>query len=195
MACLVLLLLFRCHKKESDLANALLQWRNTESALISKEAEHSKLLSEKRNLSDAFSDLQNQLENVCARHCPWRLPMVLALLFQWTCVWVQMKGVLSDAKNQLTSEILRRVEMENQVQTLREQLDLQRNISEQVLHSGGEGGGKRLLGTNTGSISGRTTFSFCVSFRRSRSSEAATRAAWWRWTRGASESLRVNWQR
>ncbi|CAF90743.1 unnamed protein product, partial [Tetraodon nigroviridis] len=102
----------RCHKKEGDLANALAQWRSTESALISKEAEHSKLLSEKRSLADAFADVQNQLENV--------------------------KGVLSDAKNQLTSEILRRVEMENQVQTMKEQLDLERNISEQVRHSAGE---------------------------------------------------------
>lgn len=56
-------------------------------------------------------------------------------MFVCVCVFVQMEGVLSDAKNQLTSEILRRVEMENQVQTLKEQLDLQRNISEQVLHS------------------------------------------------------------
>lgn len=45
---------------------------------------------------------------------------------------VQVESVLSDAKNQLGSEILRRVDMENQVQTLREQLELQRNISEQV---------------------------------------------------------------
>lgn len=44
----------------------------------------------------------------------------------------QMEAVLADAKNQTTSEILRRVEMENQVQTLREQLELQKNISEQV---------------------------------------------------------------
>lgn len=46
-----------------------------------------------------------------------------------------MEGALADTKNQLTSEILRRVEMENQVQTLKEQLELQRNISEQVLHA------------------------------------------------------------
>lgn len=52
------------------------------------------------------------------------------------CVCVQMEGVLLDTKNQLTSEILRRVEMENQVQTLKEQLDLQRNISEQVPDAG-----------------------------------------------------------
>ena len=47
----------------------------------------------------------------------------------------QVEGVLADTKNQLTSEILRRVEMENQVQTLKEQLELQRNISEQVKHT------------------------------------------------------------
>lgn len=64
---LKLLLFSRCHKKENDLSNALLQWRNIESAFISKEAEYSKLLSEKRNLSDAFADLQNQLENVRTR--------------------------------------------------------------------------------------------------------------------------------
>lgn len=63
---LEMLLSFRWHKKESDLANALVQWRSIESALISKEAEYSKLLSEKRNLGDAFSDLQNQLDNVSA---------------------------------------------------------------------------------------------------------------------------------
>lgn len=59
-----MLLFFRCHKKEGDLATALAQWRNVESALISKDAEYSKLLSENRNLSGASSDLQNQLENV-----------------------------------------------------------------------------------------------------------------------------------
>lgn len=144
---LLLLLLFRCHKKESDLANALLQWRNIESALISKEAECSKLLSEKRSLNDAFADLQNQLENVSTAAA------VTGGGFPNRCLRVeQMEGVLSDAKNQLTSEILRRVEMENQVQTLKEQLDLQRNISEQVLQRqatmqigvpGGGGGEKR----------------------------------------------------
>lgn len=61
---LTTLLFFRCRKKEGDLTNALAQWRNIESALISKDAEYSKLLSENRNLSGAFSDLQNQLENV-----------------------------------------------------------------------------------------------------------------------------------
>lgn len=40
--------------------------------------------------------------------------------------------MFADTKNQLTTEILRRVEMENLVQTLKEQLELQKNISEQV---------------------------------------------------------------
>lgn len=85
-----MLLSFRCHKKESDLANALVQWRNLESALISKEAEYSKLLSEKRNLNDAFADLQNQLENVCTSmhrsRPPWRSLVGFTLLCVHVCV-------------------------------------------------------------------------------------------------------------
>lgn len=97
----------RNQKKESDLANALAQWRKVEAALSSKDAEYTKLLSENRTLNDDFTDLQGQLENV--------------------------EGVLADAKNQLSAEILRRVDMENQVQTLKEQLELHRNISEQEI--------------------------------------------------------------
>uniref|UniRef100_A0A674N0P3 Lamin L3 n=1 Tax=Takifugu rubripes TaxID=31033 RepID=A0A674N0P3_TAKRU len=123
----------RCRKKEGDLTNALAQWRNIESALISKDAEYSKLLSENRNLSGAFSDLQNQLENVRMSTNGSRGAHKDVTSVTETCVCVQMEGVLSDSKKQLTSEILRRVEMENQVQTLKEQLELQRNISEQEL--------------------------------------------------------------
>ncbi|KAG7482450.1 lamin-L(III)-like isoform X2 [Solea senegalensis] len=97
----------RFQKKESDLANALAQWRKVEASLSSKDVECSKLTSENRTLQEDFTDLQGQFENV--------------------------EGVLSDTRNQLTSEILRRVDMENQVQTLREQLELQRNISEQEI--------------------------------------------------------------
>lgn len=52
------------------------------------------------------------------------------------CVHVcdQLKGILSDTKSQLSSEILKRVDMENQVQTLEEQLEFQRNMSEQVTY-------------------------------------------------------------
>ncbi|XP_027138717.1 lamin L3 isoform X1 [Larimichthys crocea] len=97
----------RNQKKEADLANALAQWRKVEATLSSKDSEYTKLLSENRRLTEDFTDVQGQLENV--------------------------EGVLTDIKNQLTSEILRRVEMENQVQTLKEQLELQRNISEQEI--------------------------------------------------------------
>lgn len=47
----------------------------------------------------------------------------------------QVECVLAETKDQLSSEILRRVEMENQVQTFKEQLDLHRNISQQVTHT------------------------------------------------------------
>uniref|UniRef100_A0A3P8VEX8 Lamin L3 n=1 Tax=Cynoglossus semilaevis TaxID=244447 RepID=A0A3P8VEX8_CYNSE len=97
----------RHQKKESDLANTVSQWKRVEASLTAKDAECSKLLSDNRRLQDDVADLQGQLENV--------------------------ESVLSDAKNQLGSEILRRVDMENQVQTLREQLELQRNISEQEI--------------------------------------------------------------
>ncbi|XP_070829702.1 lamin L3 isoform X1 [Chaetodon trifascialis] len=97
----------RNQKKESDLANALAQWRKTEATLSSKDAEYTQLLSENRRLHDDFTDLQGQLENV--------------------------ERVLTDTKSQLTSEMLRRVEMENQVQTLTEQLELQKNIHEQEI--------------------------------------------------------------
>ncbi|XP_041861059.1 lamin-L(III)-like [Melanotaenia boesemani] len=98
---------FRNQKKEDDLTNALTQWRKAEANLNSKDAEHTALLSEKRKLGSELTDLQGQMEN--------------------------MESLLGETKNQLSSEILRRVDMENQAQTLKEQLDLQRNISEQEI--------------------------------------------------------------
>ncbi|XP_024151165.1 lamin L3 [Oryzias melastigma] len=97
----------RNQKKESDLANALTQWRKTEAMLSAKEAENAKLLSENGRLGGDAADLQLQLENV--------------------------ERLLAETKNQLSSEILRRVGMENQVQTLKEQLELQKNISKQEI--------------------------------------------------------------
>ena len=55
---------FRNQKKESDLANALAQWRKVEATLSCKDAEYKNLLSENRRLHDDFADLQGQLENV-----------------------------------------------------------------------------------------------------------------------------------
>lgn len=82
----MLLLFSRCHKKESDLANALVQWRSVESALISKEAENRKLLSEERSLNDAFADLQSQLKNVS------RIVEFTVLLFTPLCVCLCVDG-------------------------------------------------------------------------------------------------------
>ncbi|KAF3687013.1 Lamin-L(III) Lamin-B3 Precursor [Channa argus] len=97
----------RNQKKENDLSNALAQMRKVEALLSAKDGEYTKLLSDNRRLNADFTDLQGQLETV--------------------------EGVLADTKNQLSSEILRRVEMENQAQTLKEQLELQKNISEQEI--------------------------------------------------------------
>uniref|UniRef100_A0A3Q3KEI4 IF rod domain-containing protein n=1 Tax=Monopterus albus TaxID=43700 RepID=A0A3Q3KEI4_MONAL len=57
----------RNQKKESDLGNVLAQLRKAEATLSSKDAEHTKLLSENRRLHDDFSDLQGLLENVQAK--------------------------------------------------------------------------------------------------------------------------------
>ena len=40
--------------------------------------------------------------------------------------------MLRETQTQLSSEVLRRVDLENRMQSLKEQLDLQRNISDQV---------------------------------------------------------------
>ncbi|XP_037309603.2 lamin L3 isoform X2 [Pungitius pungitius] len=97
----------RNQKKESELANALAQWRKVEGTLSAKEAAFTKLLSDSRRLNDDFAEQKSQLENV--------------------------EDTLAATKNQLNSEILKRVDLENQVQTLREQLGLERNISEQEI--------------------------------------------------------------
>uniref|UniRef100_A0A3Q0ST06 Lamin L3 n=1 Tax=Amphilophus citrinellus TaxID=61819 RepID=A0A3Q0ST06_AMPCI len=96
-----------CEEYRTLQASTMTQWRKAEATLSSKEAEVTKLLSENRRLQDDFTDLQSQLK--------------------------QVEGVLADTKNQLSSEMLRRVEVENQVQTLKEQLELQKNISEQEI--------------------------------------------------------------
>ncbi|XP_068566790.1 lamin L3 [Cebidichthys violaceus] len=97
----------RNQKKESDLTAALAQWRQLEATLSSKDAAFTELLSDNRRLSEEFTDQSSQLENV--------------------------EGALAATKNQLSAEILRRVDLENQVQTLKEQLGLQMNLSQQEI--------------------------------------------------------------
>ncbi len=43
-----------------------------------------------------------------------------------------MEGSLSDAKKQLQDEMLRRVDAENRIQTLKEELEFQKNIYNEV---------------------------------------------------------------
>ncbi|KAM6940795.1 lamin-B3-like, partial [Xenentodon cancila] len=94
-------------KKDSDLANAVAQWRKTEAILNTKDTEYTKLLSENTTLGKDFTELQSQFKKV--------------------------ESWLEDTKNHLNSEVLRRVDLENQVKTLNEQLELQKNISEQEI--------------------------------------------------------------
>lgn len=70
------------------------------------------------------------------------LNVILKIIALWTTVvkllilcCLKVESVLAETKNQLNSEMLRRIDMENQVQTLKEQLELQKNISEQVTHT------------------------------------------------------------
>ncbi|KAG7258029.1 hypothetical protein CRUP_036106 [Coryphaenoides rupestris] len=100
-------LLIRNQKKEADLAHAVTQWRSMEDALRSKDTEYTRLLGDNTALTADVADLQQQLDNVDA--------------------------VLRESQTQLSSEVLRRVDLENRMQSLKEQLDLQRNISDQEL--------------------------------------------------------------
>lgn len=95
----------RFQKNESDLVNILTQKKKLEMALNSKEAECAKLLSENGTLNGDITYLQDQLRHV--------------------------EDSLAETRNQLSSEMLRRVDLENQVQTLREQLAFQKSMSEQ----------------------------------------------------------------
>ncbi|XP_055010562.1 lamin L3 isoform X2 [Boleophthalmus pectinirostris] len=95
----------RHQKSEGELTSALSQWRKAEAALNSREAEVSKLLSAKNRLEEQVSYLLDQLRNV--------------------------EGELSDNKNKLSSEIVQRIDLENQLQTAKEQLAFQKNLSEQ----------------------------------------------------------------
>ncbi|KAL1007504.1 hypothetical protein UPYG_G00087670 [Umbra pygmaea] len=95
----------RNQKKESECNMAVGQWRNLEAVLNSKEAELANLLSENRRQQEDITDLQAQMAN--------------------------LERGLADSRTQLNSEMLKRVDLENQVQTLREQLEFQRHIGEQ----------------------------------------------------------------
>ncbi|KAI9532149.1 hypothetical protein NQZ68_034354 [Dissostichus eleginoides] len=89
-------------KKESDLEAALIRLRDLEAMLNSKDASLSTALGEKRTLEAELKDLKAQL--------------------------AKLDGSLADAKRQLQDEMLRRVDAENRLQTVKEELEFQKNI-------------------------------------------------------------------
>ncbi|XP_057689621.1 lamin-A-like [Corythoichthys intestinalis] len=92
----------RNSKKESDLDAALVRLRDLEALLNSKDAALSTALSEKRNLEVEIKELKAQL--------------------------AKLDGALADARRQLQDEMLRRVDAENRLQTVKEELEFQKNI-------------------------------------------------------------------
>ncbi|XP_031135478.1 lamin-A [Sander lucioperca] len=97
----------RNSKKESDLEAALARLRDLEALLNSKDASLSTALGEKRSLEAEVKDLKAQL--------------------------AKLDGSLADAKRQLQDEMLRRVDAENRLQTVKEELEFQKNIYSEEL--------------------------------------------------------------
>ncbi|XP_069040928.1 lamin [Lepisosteus oculatus] len=97
----------RNSKKEADLAAAQARLKDLEALLNSKDASLSTALGEKRTLEAELRDLKAQLG--------------------------KLEGGLVDAKKQLQDEMLRRVDAENRIQTLKEELEFQKNIYNEEL--------------------------------------------------------------
>uniref|UniRef100_A0A8B9JS85 Lamin A/C n=1 Tax=Astyanax mexicanus TaxID=7994 RepID=A0A8B9JS85_ASTMX len=97
----------RNSKKEADLEAALARLKDLEALLNSKDASLTTALGEKRSLEVEVRDLKAQL--------------------------AKLEGSLNDAKKQLQDEMLRRVDAENRIQTLKEELEFQKNIYNEEL--------------------------------------------------------------
>ncbi|XP_070807356.1 lamin [Pituophis catenifer annectens] len=97
----------RNSKKEGDLLAAQGRLKDVEALLNSKEAALTTALGEKRNLETEVRDLRGQL--------------------------AKLEVALADVKKQLQDEMLRRVDAENRLQTLKEELDFQKNIYSEEL--------------------------------------------------------------
>uniref|UniRef100_A0A098LZ52 Lamin A/C, isoform CRAc n=1 Tax=Hypsiglena sp. JMG-2014 TaxID=1550645 RepID=A0A098LZ52_9SAUR len=94
-------------KKEGDLLTTQARLKDVEALLNSKEAALSTALGEKRNLETEVRDLRGQL--------------------------AKLEAAFADVKKQLQDEMLRRVDAENRLQTLKEELDFQKNIYSEEL--------------------------------------------------------------
>ncbi|XP_061462780.1 lamin isoform X2 [Rhineura floridana] len=94
-------------KKEGDLLAAQARLKDVEALLNSKEAALSTALGEKRNLDNELRELRGQL--------------------------AKLEAALAEVKKQLQDEMLRRVDAENRLQTLKEELEFQKNIYSEEL--------------------------------------------------------------
>ncbi|XP_056876487.1 lamin-A-like isoform X1 [Takifugu flavidus] len=94
-------------KKEADLAGALQRLKDVEALLNSKDASLTTALGEKRSLEAENRDLKSQI--------------------------TKLETSLGDARKQLQDEMLRRVDGENRIQTLKEELDFQKNLHSEEL--------------------------------------------------------------
>ncbi|KAM8920889.1 lamin [Pelodytes ibericus] len=94
-------------KKEADLLAAQSRLKDLEALLNSKDANLTTALGEKRNLETELRDLKAQIS--------------------------KLEGALADSKKQLQDEMLRRVDAENRNQTLKEELEFQKNIYSEEL--------------------------------------------------------------
>ncbi|CAL8288809.1 unnamed protein product [Merluccius merluccius] len=97
----------RNSKKECDLEAALVRLRDLEALFNTKEASLSTALGEKRSLEAQVKDLNTQL--------------------------AKLQVALSDVRGQLQEEMLRRVDAENRLQTLKEELEFQKSIYNEEL--------------------------------------------------------------
>ncbi|XP_032648025.1 lamin [Chelonoidis abingdonii] len=94
-------------KKEGDLLAAQARLKDLEALLNSKEAALTTTLGEKRNLENEIRELRTQVS--------------------------KLEAALGEVKKQLQDEMLRRVDAENRLQTLKEELDFQKNIYSEEL--------------------------------------------------------------
>uniref|UniRef100_A0A8C6UTX2 Lamin A/C n=1 Tax=Neogobius melanostomus TaxID=47308 RepID=A0A8C6UTX2_9GOBI len=93
-------------KKEADLASAQLRLKDLEALLNSKDASLATALGEKRTLEVENRDLKAQVS--------------------------KLDTSLAEARKQLQDEMLRRVDGENRIQTLKEEIEFQKNIHSEV---------------------------------------------------------------
>ncbi|XP_077454367.1 lamin-A-like [Stigmatopora argus] len=111
-------------KKEADLEAALARLRDLEALLNSKDAALSTALSEKRSLEVEVKEFKAQL--------------------------AKLDGALADVRRKLEDEMLRRVDAENRLQTVKEELEFQKNVYTEEIREYKRRHETRVVATTTG---------------------------------------------